>query len=208
MFTFFSPNFDERKTEISLIVIHFSGCSYNQLQNVFMDPSKKLSSHYSIKRSGQIIKFVEEDKRAWHAGYSFWKGQHDVNSASIGIELINDGISSYTDKQIDSLIYLLNDIMKRNKIKPENVLGHSDVAMSRKVDPGNLFPWDVLIEEGLSVGFDQVFGWNCKCKKMSKKFFYKKCNQYGYDIRDEISLLRAVKLRFPNHTHLFPTITQ
>jgi len=207
MLTFFSPNFSERKRDISFIVLHFSHCSYKRLKGKFMDPSKEVSSHYSIKRNGQIVKFVDEDKRAWHAGDSFWKGHNDVNSASIGIELINDGIGTYTEKQIDALIVLLKDVMNRHKIKPENVLGHSDVATSRKVDPGNLFPWDKLIDNGLSVGFDQVFGWNSKCKKMSEKFFYKKCDLYGYDIRDKVSLERAVQLRFPNYTHLFPTIT-
>jgi len=209
MLKFKSPNFNERCLPISIIIIHFSKMSYENLITTFMDPKKKLSSHYVLKEDGVFVQLVEEDKRAWHAGVSYWNGNTDVNSASIGIELINNGIDPYTDAQIDQLIILVKDIISRYNLKKENVLGHSDVAIGRKIDPGKHFPWKKLVENDIAVSFNDIFRYNEKPDLIKTTFkydsynFFSMCEKYGYNISNKGELLKTLELRFVDKKIIF-----
>src|SRR3546814_7351480 len=107
------------------------------------DPEAKVSAHYLVAEDGQVLRMVDEDKRAWHAGRSWWRGVTDVNSASIGIEIVNPGhefgYRPFPEEQMDALVPLVADIVKRQGIPRANVVGHSDIAPARKQDPGGLF---------------------------------------------------------------------
>ena len=146
---FKSPNFNERKSpKILFIVIHYTALkSITKSISYLCSKKNKVSCHYLISKKGEIYSLVSEKKRAWHAGYSYWNGISDINSSSIGIEL--DYIPSlnknkFNSRLTNSLILLLNKITKKHKIKPENILGHSDIAPYRKIDPGKYFPWKLL----------------------------------------------------------------
>lgn len=115
----------------------------------------RVSVHYMIDRDGTVVQYVDEDKRAWHAGMSHWAGSDDINSHSIGIELVNPGRKygyiPFTARQMAALVTLCRDIMARHGISPHRVLAHSDVAPSRKSDPGELFDWKMLAKAGAAV---------------------------------------------------------
>ncbi|MCP1226709.1 N-acetylmuramoyl-L-alanine amidase [Sebaldella sp. S0638] len=138
---------------IRFIILHYTSSektrAINQLTN------KNVSSHYLITddENDPIFCLVDEEKRAWHAGKSGWKGFTDLNDISIGIELVNKGRIAEVDKvrfepysiiQIEKTAFLILDLIKRYNIEPQNILGHSDVAPQRKQDPGPLFPWEKL----------------------------------------------------------------
>lgn len=151
-----SPNFNERKNKakIEMVVIHFTGMkSAEDALNKLTDKNDKnpVSCHYLIDEKGKIYQLVAEEKRAWHAGVSKWREFDDVNSASIGIELYNDGKSEFPDIQMQALEKLLQDVIKRNKIDKCNIVGHSDIAPHRKRDPGEKFNWNRLAELGLAL---------------------------------------------------------
>ena len=114
-------------------------------------PEHEVSAHYLIHRDGRVFQLVEEDMRAWHAGAGTWRGQCDINSCSIGIELDNDGASPFSEPQMAQLDSLLSDIMARWSIGPEGVIGHSDMAPDRKADPGLRFPWSRLARQNLTI---------------------------------------------------------
>jgi N-acetylmuramoyl-L-alanine amidase len=146
-----SPNHDARTLPVSMVVLHYTemkpvGTAIDRLT----DPEAKVSAHYLITEEGGVIRLVPEDRRAWHAGTSYWRGVRDVNSASIGIELDHPGhglgYRGFADAQIDALIPLLGRIVKQYNIPRANVVGHSCVAPLRKLDPGELFPWQRLAE--------------------------------------------------------------
>jgi N-acetylmuramoyl-L-alanine amidase len=117
------------------------------------EPKSQVSSHYFIDEDGAILQLVSESRRAWHAGVGAWKGERDLNSASIGIEIVNPGheggLPPFPDIQIAATIALCRDIVARHAIRPERILAHSDVAPERKRDPGERFPWDVLFRAGV-----------------------------------------------------------
>ena len=117
------------------------------------DPAAEVSAHYVIDEAGRIVQLVPEALRAWHAGVSVWKGERDLNSASIGIEIANPGhdggLPAFPEVQIAATIALCRDILARHKIPPERVLAHSDIAPGRKRDPGERFPWDQLAAAGV-----------------------------------------------------------
>lgn len=115
------------------------------------DPAFEVSAHYLVCTQGQITQMVDEEMRAWHAGAGSWCGQGDVNSRSIGIELDNDGMSPFAAAQMDALEVLLGSIMERWSIPPKGVIGHSDMAPGRKIDPGPQFDWARLARQGLAV---------------------------------------------------------
>jgi N-acetylmuramoyl-L-alanine amidase len=150
-----SPNFDERncRRPVDMVVLHYTGMptAAAALQRL-TDPEAKVSSHYMIDEDGTIYRLVPEEKRAWHAGVAFWRGVRDVNARSIGIELVNPGhefgYREFPAVQIDALIALLRDIASRYEVMPGNYVGHSDVAPTRKEDPGELFPWHRLHAAG------------------------------------------------------------
>lgn len=151
-----SPNFDARTAPPSMIVLHYTGMESGEAALARLrDPQAKVSAHYLIEEDGRVFSLVAEERRAWHAGVAFWKGERDVNSASIGIELVNPGhefgYRAFPDAQIEALIDLLTDIRRRWEIDDARIVGHSDVAPARKDDPGELFPWKRLAEAGHGV---------------------------------------------------------
>jgi N-acetylmuramoyl-L-alanine amidase len=153
-----SPNHDARArgAKIDMLVLHYTGMQTAEAALARLcDPAAKVSAHYTIDRDGCVYSHVPEDRRAWHAGVSYWAGERDVNGHSIGIELANPGHEfgyvEFPDAQIDALIELAQGILKRHPIPAHRVLGHSDVAPARKTDPGELFPWEDLAGEGIGV---------------------------------------------------------
>lgn len=150
-----SPNFDERGgVSPSMILLHYTGMPTAQdaLERL-TDAESKVSAHYTIDQDGTLYRHVEEDKRAWHAGDSFWRGTKNINAHSIGIEIVNPGhewgYCEFPSSQISRVMELCSAIKKRHEI--EYVLGHSDVAPARKEDPGELFPWKLLAQNGIGV---------------------------------------------------------
>lgn len=153
-----SPNFDARRGDIepSVIILHYTGMKSAAEAIVrLMDPASKVSAHYTVDEDGKVYSHVEEGMRAWHAGQSFWRGLGDINSHSIGIEIVNPGhefgYQRFPEKQIRAVSELCLDILKRFDLPPESVLGHSDIAPARKEDPGELFPWKMLAEQGVGI---------------------------------------------------------
>ena len=147
-----SPNFNARKNggKPKYLILHATFTeTEEEAFDVYMDASTELSCHYMVCEDGRIQQFVDEEMRAWHAGKSFWRGETDLNSWSIGIEADNRKGTPFPDVQIKALITLCKDICVRHAIPPENVLAHSDIAPGRKSDPGDLFPWEKLAEEGV-----------------------------------------------------------
>lgn len=151
-----SPNFNARALPVSVLVLHYTGMETGQAAiGRLADPEAKVSAHYVVEEDGTVIAMVDEAKRAWHAGVSYWRGITDLNSASIGIEIVNGGhdfgLPDYPDAQIRAVTALSREIIARHGIAPVNVTGHSDIAPGRKIDPGEKFPWERLAREG--VGF-------------------------------------------------------
>src|ERR1700712_4688040 len=148
-----SPNFDERTSPVSMLVLHYTGMADAASAIARLtDPEAKVSAHYLIAEDGQIVRLVDETKRAWHAGRSHWRGIDNINSASVGIELVNPGhefgYRPFPEAQIEALIPLVANIVQRHGITRGNVVGHSDIAPTRKQDPGELFPWNRLARRG------------------------------------------------------------
>jgi len=158
-----SPNYDVRKSSVNIdmLVLHYTGMGDSQVAlERLRDPATKVSAHYLIDEDGTIYALVDETLRAWHAGVSCWAGQRDINSCSIGIELANPGhefgYRPYPKQQRDALAMLAEDIVNRHPIPAHRVLGHSDVAPSRKRDPGELFDWNGLAKAGIGLWPEQV----------------------------------------------------
>lgn len=157
-----SPNFGDRRLPVDMIVIHYTEMTDTAKTLAHLsNPDAEVSSHYLIDYDGTIYRLVDEEKRAWHAGVSRWQGVADVNSRSIGIEIMNDGKKPYTPAQMNALAALCHDIKSRHVIKPENIVGHSDVAPVRKIDPGPHFDWAWLARQGIE---------NVHAKKLSTRF--------------------------------------
>ena len=151
-----SQNFGarEKNCKIDILLLHYTGMqNCAEALDRLLDPFSEVSAHYVINEDGMIFRLVEEKFRAWHAGISYWKGETDINSVSIGIELVNPGhefgYREFPKKQMLSLIKLSEDICSRRRIPNHRVLGHSDVAPLRKKDPGELFDWSYLAEAGI-----------------------------------------------------------
>ncbi len=153
-----SPNFGERRLgPPDMIVIHYTGmATCAAARDRLCDPEAEVSAHYLIDLDGSTEQLVDEASRAWHAGLSEWRGETDINSRSIGIELVNRGHGSdyhpFPAPQMEALIALMTDIRTRWNIVPENVVGHEDIAPGRKIDPGSKFDWARLKRLGLARG--------------------------------------------------------
>lgn len=145
-----SPNFNAREPNL-VIIHHTASTSMQQALRSLRSSSHKVSAHYLIGRDGQIVQLVDERKRAWHAGKAWWGGFTDINSASIGIELVNNGNEPYAEPQIEALLKLLRDLRDRYHIPVANYVGHADIAPGRKVDPNAWFPWDLLAQQGFGL---------------------------------------------------------
>ena len=153
-----SPNHGERVNggPIDMIVLHYTGMpEAERALRWLCDPESAVSCHYFIFDDGRVAQLVDEDRRAWHAGTSFWAGETDINSRSIGIEISNPGHEfgyvPFPDTQIDAVIALCRGILTRHNIPPARILAHSDIAPLRKADPGELFPWDRLHADGVGM---------------------------------------------------------
>ncbi|MBQ1542889.1 MAG: N-acetylmuramoyl-L-alanine amidase [Caulobacteraceae bacterium] len=148
-----SPNFDARKAPPDMIVLHYTGMRGGEAALARLrDPAAKVSAHYLVEEDGRVFSLVAEERRAWHAGKSFWRGEKDINSVSIGVEIVNPGhefgYRPFPDAQIAAVIELLGEVRGRWDVADARILGHSDVAPGRKQDPGELFPWKRLAEAG------------------------------------------------------------
>ena len=178
---FKSDNYDQRKFDISLVIIHFTETkTFTDALNLLTSKERKVSCHYLIDKSGDIFNLVDLDKRAWHAGESMWGNYDDINSRSVGIEIVNSGEiikENYTSKQLVSLSHLLIKLLKEYNI--ENVLGHSDIAPTRKIDPGVHFPWQKIYKNlGLDWVKDRIN--NERVKESEYFVFLRRLKKYGY----------------------------
>lgn len=196
-----SPNFDERTLPISMVVLHYTGMqTAEEALARLCDPQAKVSAHYFIDEAGVVAQLVPEEKRAWHAGKSYWRGITDVNSASIGIELVNPGhefgYRPFTDAQMEALCPLLADIVERHDIAPANVVGHSDIAPSRKEDPGELFDWGMLGRLRLALPVPKP---RIALLYDNPGAFYLALERFGYDISDGRAAVRAFQRRWRPH---------
>ena len=189
----YSINFSlpkRQKKTIKFLIIHYTGMkketsAIKKLRN----PKSKVSSHYFIKNNGQIVNFVPDEYTAWHAGESSWKNFKSLNKYSIGIEINNPGHAhgyrKFNTKQIFSLSKLLNYLVKKFKIKKQNILGHSDVAPYRKKDPGENFPWNKLALKNLCIWHNvskkiKIKNRKIKIKPHEEKVFLSNLNVLGY----------------------------
>jgi N-acetylmuramoyl-L-alanine amidase len=194
-----SPNWNERAEPISMVVLH-----YTEMQSAaaalqrMCDPAAEVSAHYLITEEGQVVSLVPEEKRAWHAGVSYWRGHTDVNGKSIGIELDHPGHAlgyrEFSLPQFEALVPLLARIVRRYDIPRANVVGHSDVAPARKIDPGELFPWDRLAEYKLCLPRPEKL-------ELGDPFdndgaFYLALERFGYDIADGRKAVEAFQRRW------------
>jgi N-acetylmuramoyl-L-alanine amidase len=148
-----SPNFDARTAPPDMLVLHYTGMQTGEAAlERLRDAAAKVSGHYLVEEDGRIFAMVREERRAWHAGVSFWDGERDINARSIGIEIVNPGhefgYRPFPKAQVAAVIDLLTEIRERWTIADARILGHSDVAPARKQDPGELFPWKVLAQAG------------------------------------------------------------
>lgn len=153
-----SPNFNKRPSSRNpeLIIIHYTGMQpAGDALSKLCNPDAAVSAHYLIEKNGSIYRLVEDKNRAWHAGLSYWQGERDINGISLGIELDNGGhdfaLPSYPAKQIEALLSLLSELSQKYHISPERIIGHSDIAPSRKIDPGEHFPWEILHKYGFGL---------------------------------------------------------
>ena len=193
-----SPNWNMRKLPVSMVVLHYTGMQTGEEALARLtDPAAEVSAHYMIEEDGTVIRLVSEDKRAWHAGRGYWRGITDVNSASVGIELVNPGhewgYRPFTEEQIEALIPLLAGIISRHGIHPANVVGHSDIAPARKEDPGELFPWEILARYGLAMPTPKP---RIRLLHENPGAFYLSLERYGYDISDGRAAVRAFQRRW------------
>ncbi len=193
-----SPNHGPRRDALlpSLIVIHYTAMDTPEAAlDRLCDPEAEVSAHYLIAADGTLCQLVEEHRRAWHAGAGRWGGIADVNSASIGIELDNDGTCPFPEAQIETLIELLAGIRSRWPIPAKGVIGHSDMAPGRKADPGPLFPWKALAETGHSIWPQPT------ASTPTETPFESDLARIGYtNNTDQTAVLDAFRLRFrPGH---------
>ena len=190
----YSPNFSSKKRsskQIKFIIFHYTGmksesAAIKKLTNI----KSEVSSHYFIKKNGEINSLVPDLYIAWHAGVSFWKGIKSLNKYSIGIEITNPGhaynYKKFSVKQINSILELTKFLIKKYKIQPKNILGHSDIAPHRKKDPGEKFPWKYLYQN--KIGIWHSLNQNkllklrgLKTNKIEKKKFMKNLFKIGYN---------------------------
>src|SRR3546814_5130719 len=180
-----------------MLVLHYTGMvdAASAIERL-RDPEAGVSSHYLVAEDGQVLRLVDEDKRAWHAGRSHWGGVTDVNSASIGIEIVNPGhefgYQPVPEEQMDALVPLVADIVRRHAIPRANVVGHSDIAPDRKQEPGELFEWYRLAKVGLAVPRPVR---NLIDPNWTDAGFLLALERYGYDVRDPAAATTAFQRR-------------
>lgn len=192
-----SPNQNDRPpgAPVDHLILHYTGMrTAGDALERLTDPRSEVSAHYLIDEDGAVLRLVPEHRRAWHAGQSFWRGANGLNARSIGIELVNPGhewgYRAFPERQIVALTALARDILGRWPIPAHNVVGHSDVAPRRKQDPGELFDWRRLAEEG--VGLWPAPSPSCDSPESIAELLA----GVGYEIVDPAATLRAFQRRF------------
>ena len=207
----YSPNFNLRKrsnSQLKYLVFHYTGmASENAAIRKLTNSKSKVSCHYFIKTNGEIVQIVPDLYIAWHAGISSWKNDKNLNSNSIGIEISNPGhehgYKYFNSKQINSIIKLSKKLKKKYKIKKQNILGHSDIAPLRKIDPGEKFPWKLLSKKKICIWHNLS---EKNCKKLRKIIlkdrteFYKLLFKFGYKFtknsKEKIKIYKNFQRRF------------
>jgi len=187
-----SPNFGPRPVGIDMLVLHYTGMTSAAAALARLcDPAAEVSAHYLVDEDGTVHAMVAEEMRAWHAGRSWWRGETDVNSRSIGIELVNPGhefgYRPFPPAQIAALVDLAQGILARHPIPPRNVVGHADVAPSRKQDPGELFPWATLAAAGIGLWPEPDAATDDAVAMLEA---------YGYDTSDPTAAITAFQRHF------------
>lgn len=189
-----SPNSDSRDGQaVDMLVLHYTGMKTAQeAVNQLRIPSTKVSAHYIVDEKGMIYHLVDENKRAWHAGVSSWRGHTNINHRSIGIEIVNPGhefgYRPFPKAQMEAVIWLSKDIIERHNIPARNVVGHSDIAPIRKEDPGELFDWPWLAKEGVGL-WPVASGQRPEASEESLAV-------YGYDTSDLPKTITAFQRHF------------
>jgi N-acetylmuramoyl-L-alanine amidase len=181
-----------------MIVLHYTGMPDGPSAIDWLaNPESRVSAHYVVAEDGVVTHMVPEDKRAWHAGRSWWRGIRDINSASIGIEIVNPGhewgYRSFPDEQIASVILLVAAIKQRYGVTRGNIVGHSDIAPARKQDPGELFPWGQLARLRLALPRPTR---NLTDPMWSDAGFLLALERFGYDVTDPLAATVAFQRRF------------
>lgn len=209
-----SPYYNERPVgaEIDTLVLHCSAYSAPDMIEILHE--KELSAHYIIGTEGEIYQTVDENKRAWHAGISEWRGKKNLNHTSIGIEISSPslGQENYSEKQIISVIELCRDIISRHNISPKNVLAHSDIAPTRKADPNFCFPWQTLAKNGIGIWYNlnnsgninlnnslkllKKIGYNINNPAAAKYAF---CRHFVPDIIEKAEIKQLEKCPYPKN---------
>tara|TARA_Y100001970_G_scaffold290065_1_gene422435 strand:- start:138 stop:848 length:711 start_codon:yes stop_codon:yes gene_type:complete len=170
---------------ITAIILHYTGMqSERESFKRLISPKTKVSCHYLINRKGKVLHLVEDKNEAWHAGKSMWGKYKNLNKNSIGIELVNKGhkfgYQAFSKKQINILVKLCKNLKRKYKIKDKFILGHSDIAPLRKVDPGEKFPWDYLSYKGIGHYPIKLKKNKIEKKALSQSLFYKNLQRIGY----------------------------
>ncbi|MDC1055545.1 N-acetylmuramoyl-L-alanine amidase [Candidatus Pelagibacter ubique] len=189
----YSPNFNPKKRtskQIKFIIFHYTGMkSESDALKRLTDIQSEVSCHYLIKNNGEIVKIVPDLYIAWHAGKSSWKNYKSLNQNSIGIEITNPGheygYKNFTQKQITTLVKLSKLLIKKYKINPKNILGHSDIAVLRKKDPGEKFPWEYLSKNKIGIWHtlnkqDLLKNRKLKISKIEENIFFRNLFKIGY----------------------------
>tara|TARA_B100000029_G_C17473527_1_gene922843 strand:+ start:487 stop:1209 length:723 start_codon:yes stop_codon:yes gene_type:complete len=210
---YLSPNFNKSRSiqSIKIIVIHYTGMqSERESLNRLCNPKFQVSSHFLINEKGKVYRLVNDNKIAWHAGKSCWGKYRNLNKNSIGIELVNKGhqfgYTNFREKQILSLIKICKSLKKKYKINNKNIVGHSDIAPTRKKDPGEKFPWEILANEKIGIWHN----YNSKFLKKNRRIkineekdkneFMKILNKIGYCVKfKKNSLLIKIIKAFQRH---------
>ena len=192
-----SPNFDARALPVSMVVLHYTGMrDAAAALDRLTDADAKVSAHYVVAEDGQVFALVDEADRAWHAGRSWWRGVTDINSASVGIEIVNPGhefgYRPFPVEQMDAVETLLAGIVSRHTVAPVMVVGHSDIAPARKDDPGELFDWPRLARAGLAVPVPPLG----EDPKWTDAGFMIALARFGYDTSEATPAVVAFQRRF------------
>ena len=210
----YSPNFNSKKRsskQIKFVIFHYTGMkSESDALKRLTDIQSEVSCHYLIKNNGEIVKMVPDLYIAWHAGESYWKNHKSLNQNSIGIEITNPGhdhgYKKFKQKQIASLLKLSRFLIKKYKINPKNILGHSDIAVLRKKDPGEKFPWEYLSKNKIGIWHtlnkqDLIKNRKLKINKIEENIFFRNLFKIGYSkeypkSKDENKYLRELTKNF------------
>jgi N-acetylmuramoyl-L-alanine amidase len=169
-----------------MLVLRYTGMETGQdALDRMCDPAAEVSAHYMVEEDGRVFQLVDEAERAWHAGVSSWSGLQDLNSRSVGVEIVNGGhdygLPDFPDVQIDAVIELCRGIVSRHTISPRNVVAHSDIAPGRKLDPGEKFPWAQLAKKGIGVWPEMVDG-----RLSGKASIETSLKSIGYAVDDDL----------------------